>query len=115
MLHGRDPGVALGQYGASLSVNDILCDSINDGLALQVDTLDFISRVFWSGIESNCKIQACMQSFAKERETAFQCFLFHLGYFGLLIFGFRFLEFFYLLAQGTQFPVHIGQALHDGL
>ena len=70
MLNGRDTHVALAEHCAALGVNHILCNRINHGLTIDVDTLNLITGILWCRIEGNSQVQTCMQSFSEQGKTA---------------------------------------------
>ena len=59
-----DQIIALAQDSAALRVNHVFGNGINRRHTFHVNTLDLISRVFWSGIEGHSQAQASVQSFA---------------------------------------------------
>ena len=77
VFHCRDANLALAKHSAALSVNNVLCHSIDDGFAFQVNALNLVTSVLGCGVESNGQVQTCMQTFSKERKAAFQCILLH--------------------------------------
>ena len=76
MLNCRDAHIVFRQDSAALRVDNILGDSIHDGLIIQIDALNLVTCIFRGWIECDCKTQPCVQTFATKRETTFQCILF---------------------------------------
>ena len=79
MFNGADLYSVFGEYGASCRFSHIFCDSIDDGLSLHIDALDFIAMIVRRRIECHCQVQTGVQSFSTEGEAAFKCFLFQHG------------------------------------
>jgi hypothetical protein len=55
MLNGGDAEVIASKDGASLGVHHILGNGIDNGHAFKVNTLDLVSVILWSRIESHRK------------------------------------------------------------
>ena len=64
MLYGADSHIAFSYYCSAGSGNHILCHSVYDGLAVEIDTAYLISMIVGCGIKSGCKESACMKTFA---------------------------------------------------
>ena len=85
MFYCTATGFSSSQDGAACGFYHIFGYGVNNGTPVQVDSLYFISVVFGSRIECNGQIQTCMQSFAAQRKTSLQCFLFQHSSLFLLI------------------------------
>ena len=71
VLNGRNAHVATRQNRATLRVNHVFGNGLNDGLSFQVNPLNFISSIFRSRVKGNCQIQPRVQSFATQGKTTF--------------------------------------------
>ena len=66
MLNGRDTCIALAKHGTTLCVDDVLSNRIDNGLSVEVDTLNLITRILWGRIKCYSQVQTCMQSFSEK-------------------------------------------------
>ena len=64
MLHSVDTLRAIGEYGATLCLGHVLGQCLNDGHALYVDTLYFISIVLRCRAELYHEVQSGVKSLA---------------------------------------------------
>jgi hypothetical protein len=69
VLHGAATGIALGEYGATCRLDDVLSDGLDDGRIGKIYALNLISMVHGGGIECDGKIQTGMEAFALESEA----------------------------------------------
>ena len=76
MLYGTYLRSVFGEYGTACRFGHIIGDSVNDGLTFQVGTLNLISVIVGSRVESNGQIKSCVKTFSTERKAVFQSLLF---------------------------------------
>ena len=77
MFDGRHTHVALSENRTTLGVDDLLCDSFDSRLPFEVGALNAVACVLGCGVEGNGEVKTCVQSLARQRETAFQGLLLH--------------------------------------
>ena len=65
VLNGRDAGITLAENGATLSIHHILCNGVNNGFTLQVDSLNLVTSILRGWVKCHSQVQTCMQSFTK--------------------------------------------------
>ena len=76
MLDSADHDVAFLDNGATVGGSYIVGDGLDDGLAFQVDALNIVSCIGFSGIESDGDVQARVKSFAIQSEGGCKRLLF---------------------------------------
>ena len=64
------------QRGTVLGKGEMRVSTVEHGLSA-LYALYLVTSVLWGRVERYCQVQTCVQSLAKEGETAFERFLFH--------------------------------------
>lgn len=75
MFNRRDTYIALLENGAALGVAHVIGNSIDNRLTFQVNAFDLVAGIFGCGVESDGKVQSCVQSLSIQGEATFQCLL----------------------------------------
>ena len=78
MLDGRDAGLALGNDRAAVCGHYVFGQSVDDGLVLEVDTLDLVSVSGGRGEETGSDLESGVETFAGEGELAVESNLIHI-------------------------------------
>ena len=66
MLYGTYFNSVFGEYSTACCLGHIIGNSVNNRLTFQVDTLNLISMVVRSRVESNGQVKSCMKTFPTE-------------------------------------------------
>ena len=72
MLDSAYSDIATGKHCTALGVTYLFSYGVDDGMSLEVDTLNLVSMILWSRIKGDGQVKTGMQSFAEERETTFK-------------------------------------------